>query len=1237
MKYSMRQSLKFRLTFLTVILIIIPMLVAGAYNIFNYSSRAKEEMKRNLESQNYAGYSLFEKQINEIYTMCKNVALEKGIVFSIQLQITSQLEEYMKILQSKYKEVDMITLYIINENRYIGEYSDINKLNDLVEKIKKTGNGIKGIEKNGEMKILAAEPVKSDTGEVIGVLFFESSLVKHNEFVGAISEKIKINTVLLDNDEVFISSEMGSGMKLYKKRPKIILPAEENDMSGIFSNTPVMIGNKEYYIYFTEIRDIYDNVVGHFGTMQNASELERIIDEILKNMLLITMASSGIAILITVLLLRVQLNPLRNLVDTLEEVGRGNLTIRAKIEKNDEIGAVAEYFNNTITKVEEMMNELDMANEKLKEADEVKDEFLATTSHELRTPLNGIIGLSESLADGIAGTLPDKANYNLGMIIASGKRLLALVNDILDMSKLKNQELVLRKKSVDIRQLAEMVMLINKPMADNKSIALKNELPFDFPMVDGDESRLEQILFNLLGNAIKFTEKGEVKVWGELKEGYVEIKITDTGIGIPHDKLEDIFNPFEQVDSSIARKYGGTGLGLGITKKLIELHGGNITVESVLGQGSTFTFTMPLASIDSEVVEETKESEHNVKNISSRILSETMGTVSTIEREMTEAERENEKRIIEEFLKYELKEKEALSDRTSKVLVVDDEPVNIQVMLDYLKINKIEADTALNGFDALEMIERNSYDIVILDIMMPRMSGYEVCKILRQRFSMYELPVLMLSAKNNYREIEMGFDAGANDYLTKPFDKKELFSRIMTLLNLKGAVEASIKNAKKYAGEKEKREIAEVLREVTNKMSAKLSVEHVFGVACRKSLEIKEFAKAKGIIKLNGDYEIFDYDKENDSIRKLNVQDIKNGLESLGKLLDVEEPVIYDNMPGGILETEGEDIAKCAVFPIIYRESRLGYFVFESSNIDNMDKDEMSFLQTLSAQAGIVMQNAKMYTQLEQWTRELEKTNKALEDSLEELKLTQDQLIISEKMAGLGSLVAGIAHEINTPVGIAVTASSVVEEEIKEVVGLYKTSKMTQKAFEEFLANTKESSRLIQNNLLKAAEMIRSFKQISVDQTSEEKREFKVKEYIGDIVRNLQPKLKQTNHSIEIECDEELKIKSYPGYYSQILTNFIMNSMNHGFEGIENGHMYISVVSTNEGIKLVYRDNGKGIPREIINRIYEPFFTTKPNKGGTGLGMHIVYNIVTQKLLGKISCDSSPGNGVEFVITSPLV
>jgi signal transduction histidine kinase len=273
--------------------------------------------------------------------------------------------------------------------------------------------------------------------------------------------------------------------------------------------------------------------------------------------------------------------------------------------------------------------------------------------------------------------------------------------------------------------------------------------------------------------------------------------------------------------------------------------------------------------------------------------------------------------------------------------------------------------------------------------------------------------------------------------------------------------------------------------------------------------------------------------------------------------------------------------------------------------------------------------------EIESQRDELESQRDELETTLDNLKQAQGQLIQSEKLAALGGLVAGVAHEINTPVGISVTAASSLAEETQQMANKYKQNQISRAEFKDYLNTANQSAKLILSNMEKAATMVQSFKQVSVDQSTEQKRKFKLKEYIEDIIRSLYPRLKDKSIEISINMDEKLELESYPGAYSQILTNLVLNSLVHGFAEREDGEIMISASVPNHHLKLEYQDNGKGIPEENISKVFDPFYTTN-KKAGTGLGLHIVHNLVSQKLNGSINCESKLNLGVLFILEIPM-
>lgn len=399
--------------------------------------------------------------------------------------------------------------------------------------------------------------------------------------------------------------------------------------------------------------------------------------------------------------------------------------------------------------------------ERLRALDRLKDQFIANTSHELRTPLNGIIGLSEGVYERVHAA-QDKADLEL--VISSGKRLHYLVDDLLDFAKLKNGEFDIQQTALDLNSVVSLILRMSRPAAENKHLQLLNEIPDDLPAVLADPHRLQQILYNLVGNAIKFTDEGEVRVGAEADSLLVKVWVSDTGPGIPKDKQAAIFEAFQQADGSISRKFGGTGLGLSITKQLVELHGGRVWVESEVGQGSTFWFSLPATQETGEVITTSQKQLGTLSQASSG--QPVLGTPATesLAPPMPAEERETER---------------------LRILIVDDEPVNQRVMQNHLHSQRFELAFANDGNSALAIMEQSPmFDLVLLDVMMPNMSGYEVCKKIREKYLPSELPIIMVTAKNQVTDLVQGLSKGANDYLAKPFSKQEFLARVKTQLDL---------------------------------------------------------------------------------------------------------------------------------------------------------------------------------------------------------------------------------------------------------------------------------------------------------------------------------------------------------------------------------------------------------------------------------------------------------------------
>jgi signal transduction histidine kinase len=277
--------------------------------------------------------------------------------------------------------------------------------------------------------------------------------------------------------------------------------------------------------------------------------------------------------------------------------------------------------------------------------------------------------------------------------------------------------------------------------------------------------------------------------------------------------------------------------------------------------------------------------------------------------------------------------------------------------------------------------------------------------------------------------------------------------------------------------------------------------------------------------------------------------------------------------------------------------------------------------------------NEELEIRVESRTADFEVSNRALKESLNLIRQTQLQLIESEKLASLGSMVAGVAHEINNPLGISVTAASHLENKLQKLAACIKNNALDD--IEDTLFVIQESTQIIRSNLKRASELVSGFKKVAIDQTGEEKSIFNMYHYLKEIILSLRPELKKAVVKVNIDCPEDLSIENYPGAISQILTNLILNTMRHGFKGRKEGRIDIRVFKELDQMNLVYSDNGVGIPDIHRSKIFDPFFTTERGTGSSGLGLHIVFSIVTNKLKGTITCETPETGGCIFHFRIP--
>jgi signal transduction histidine kinase/ActR/RegA family two-component response regulator len=407
------------------------------------------------------------------------------------------------------------------------------------------------------------------------------------------------------------------------------------------------------------------------------------------------------------------------------------------ITKKDLIASIS----NLEQRVADRTAELSLANSELSRVMRSKDDFLSAMSHELRTPLNAVLGLSESLAEGVYGDMNDKQIQSINTIAESGHHLLSLINDLLDLAKIGAGKMELELNNANVEDTCQASLRFVMEQAQKKNINLALAMDNKSVMLVADERRLKQILVNLLSNAVKFTPDGgsvTLETKCDLDSESLMFSVRDTGIGIAAENLSRLFSPFTQLDSKLSRLYAGTGLGLTLVLKLVELHGGSVEVESEIGKGSCFTVRIPCKGLENAI----RGGDKGAVTIS----------------ESTPAN--------------------ILPSNTPLILVADDNEINLMTVSDYLRANQLRVIQARDGLEAVKMVRQHAPSLVLMDIQMPLMDGLDAIAHLRADDQYAKIPIIALTSRAMVGDRERCIAAGANDYLSKPVNMKKLVKTI---------------------------------------------------------------------------------------------------------------------------------------------------------------------------------------------------------------------------------------------------------------------------------------------------------------------------------------------------------------------------------------------------------------------------------------------------------------------------
>lgn len=554
-----------------------------------------------------------------------------------------------------------------------------------------------------------------------------------------------------------------------------------------------------------------------------------------------------------------------------------------------------------------------------------------------------------------------------------------------------------------------------------------------------------------------------------------------------------------------------------------------------------------------------------------------------------------------------------MPDRQEKILIIDDERAirgSIRAYLEYCGFEVIEAE---NGRTGLERFQQEQPDLIMADLHMPEIDGLELLERVREISP--ETSVIVISGSGVIDDVVQALQLGACNYLLKP---------IHDLSVLLYAVEKALERVRMI---RERKRYQERLEEEVVQRTAQLQLhqEHLEELVDERTRdlqrEIAERRLAETSLKAS-EQRFRDFaESASDWLWEMDAElRFSYFSERLQHILGMDLAALIGRKRA---ELAGE--AVMAREPVKWRE-----------HLDLLRRHEpfRNFEYGFERRDGAILQvqlsGNPVFDEEGQFTG-YRGTGRDVSD----LRSTQDKLMQSEKMAALGGLVAGVAHEINTPVGIGVTASTHLQECIRHFEALYRSDRASKQDLEELLEDVREAGDVIHANLQRAIELIQSFKQVAVDQSTQERRRFNLRTYLQEILLSLHPRLKRTSHRVELNCPDDIELDSYPGAVSQILTNLVMNSLIHAFEADEKGALSIDASRVEGGVRLTYADNGRGMSSEQAARVFEPFYTTRRGSGGSGLGMNIVYTLVTDTLGGSIECTTQPGKGVSYQITIP--
>jgi len=711
--------------------------------------------------------------------------------------------------------------------------------------------------------------------------------------------------------------------------------------------------------------------------------------------------------------------------------------------------------------------ELERARDELAELDRAKSRFSANVHHELRTPLTLILAPLDAMRANEFGEVSPDVRQVLDTMHANGRRLYKMINNLLDLSKLESDQLTVTRRPTHLGRLINELVMAARPLAERKGVTLESHGFEALPEVNVDPEAIEKVFVNLVGNSLKFTEPGDtVTVGAGLSGEGIEFTVTDTGIGIPAQKVDSVFDRFAQVDGSATRRHEGTGIGLALAREMIELHGGRIQAESEgEGCGTTMHVWLPMGESDAQPDEEVLQTDaggvlglaHSIEAVEADLMLETDEALARRGPGDGDPRFSEIERTVDRFVDSEQgatgRSGVDATGEAAEILIAEDNP-DMRALLVTLVGRHYRVRAARNGREALDMVHERAPDLVLSDVMMPEMSGTELCQAIKQDPEHQGVPVVLVTSKAEDEMKIEGLELGADDYVTKPFHPRELLARIHALVRV-------------------------------------------------------------------------------------------------------------------------------------------------------------SMLQ-----------------------RALEGRNDQLETTLAELKDAQVKLVNSERLAAVGELAAGIAHEVNNPVNFALNAARAMELSVEELEAL-STAEMTEGGEAKEIAETiRELSEIVTEGLNRTSVLVADLRDFASGNQGKARSTVGLDRGVRSTLHLLGRSAADAGITLEADVDAGVPfVEGDAGALNQVMLNLVKNAIQAVGSG---GRVTVSLHGDDEWVRFSVADDGPGIPEDVLPRLFEPFFTTKDPGEGTGLGLSISRQIARDHG-GDLEVESRGGEGATFTLKLPAI